>query len=81
MQLHVRLLCLGLLALSATGCESTNWNWLKRDTGRDVATTVPVFATGRETGGVIAVVAAGGRVVAAAATAVAAPPPCADTAR
>jgi hypothetical protein len=37
MQLRWRLICLGMLVASTTGCESTNWNWLKRDTGRDVA--------------------------------------------
>jgi hypothetical protein len=31
------LVVLAVLALGSTGCESTNWNWLKRDTGRDVA--------------------------------------------
>ncbi len=30
-------ICLGIGAVALTGCESTNWNWLKRDTGRDVA--------------------------------------------
>jgi hypothetical protein len=31
------MVCLGFLAVLATGCESTRWNWLKRDTGNDVA--------------------------------------------
>src|SRR5262245_51014234 len=36
MPFQLRMLCLGFLAVLATGCESTNWNFLKRDT-RDVA--------------------------------------------
>src|ERR1019366_540532 len=31
------MLCLGLLLVGATGCESTRWNWLKRDPAGDVA--------------------------------------------
>ncbi|MBI1832789.1 MAG: hypothetical protein HYR84_15210 [Planctomycetes bacterium] len=31
----LRMICLGLLAIGAAGCESTTWNWLKRDTARD----------------------------------------------
>lgn len=29
----LRLICVALVALAAAGCESTRWNWLKRDTG------------------------------------------------
>jgi hypothetical protein len=34
---NIRLLCLGLLILATTGCESTRWNFLKRDPANDVA--------------------------------------------
>ena len=27
----IRLICFGLLAVGAAGCESTRWNWLKRE--------------------------------------------------
>ena len=38
MRSNIRILCLGLLAvLSATGCESTRWNWLKREPAQDLA--------------------------------------------
>jgi hypothetical protein len=33
----IRMICLGLLILAATGCESTRWNFLKREPGNDVA--------------------------------------------
>lgn len=33
----LRLFCLLLLAAAANGCESTRWNWLKRDPANDVA--------------------------------------------
>ena len=36
MRNYFRLICLGLLAVSAAGCESTRWNWLKRD-GNELA--------------------------------------------
>ena len=36
MQYPIRMICLGFLAVAATGCESTNWNWLKREPVRDV---------------------------------------------
>lgn len=35
MNFYLRLIGLGLLAVTATGCESTRWNWLKRDGGTD----------------------------------------------
>ena len=38
MHCKIRILCLGLLVvIAATGCESTRWNWLKRDPAQDVA--------------------------------------------
>ena len=38
MRSNCRIICLGLfIVLSAAGCESTRWNWLKRDSGQDVA--------------------------------------------
>jgi hypothetical protein len=37
MQMYLRMICLGFLAAAATGCESTNWSWLKRDTSRETA--------------------------------------------
>jgi len=33
---NIRLICLGLLILATTGCESTRWNFLKRDPANDV---------------------------------------------
>jgi hypothetical protein len=33
---YLRLICLGFLAIMATGCESTRWNWLKREPTNDV---------------------------------------------
>lgn len=39
MRLFIRLLC--LLLLAATGCESTRWNFLKREPGNDVAAAKP----------------------------------------
>ncbi|MBM3996070.1 MAG: hypothetical protein FJ303_18255 [Planctomycetes bacterium] len=32
MSFSIRMICLGLSLITVTGCESTNWNWLKRDT-------------------------------------------------
>lgn len=37
MRTAICMIGLALGAIGITGCESTNWNWLKRDTGRDVA--------------------------------------------
>src|ERR1700722_5470074 len=37
MPCRLRLICLGFFAVAVTGCESTNWNWLKRDPVRDTA--------------------------------------------
>ena len=37
MQANIRIACLGLLLLIGAGCESTRWNWLKREPGNDVA--------------------------------------------
>jgi hypothetical protein len=34
--LYLRVICLGFLAIAATGCESTRWNWLKREPTNDV---------------------------------------------
>ena len=36
MRSNIRLICLGLLILATTGCESTRWNFLKRDPANDV---------------------------------------------
>src|ERR1019366_4246541 len=33
---YLRVICLGFLAIAATGCESTRWNWLKREPTNDV---------------------------------------------
>jgi hypothetical protein len=33
----VRMLCLGLCTICMTGCESTRWNWLKPESGHDLA--------------------------------------------
>ena len=37
MQSHVRMFCVGFLAVISAGCESTRWNWLKREPANDVA--------------------------------------------
>ena len=34
---HIRMICVGFLAVISTGCESTRWNWLKREPANDVA--------------------------------------------
>src|SRR5882672_291932 len=34
--LYLRMICLGFLAIAATGCESTRWTWLKREPTNDV---------------------------------------------
>ena len=33
---YLRMICLGFLAALAAGCESTRWNWLKREPTNDV---------------------------------------------
>ncbi|MSQ96840.1 MAG: hypothetical protein EXR98_20120 [Gemmataceae bacterium] len=33
----LHLICFGLIAVTAMGCESTRWNWLKKDPANDVA--------------------------------------------
>jgi hypothetical protein len=33
---YFRVICLGFLAIAAAGCESTRWNWLKREPANDV---------------------------------------------
>src|SRR6516162_10781336 len=37
MRSHVRVFCVGFLAVISVGCESTRWNWLKREAANDVA--------------------------------------------
>jgi hypothetical protein len=37
----IRLICLGFLAVAATGCESTRWNWFKPSSTNDVAANAP----------------------------------------
>jgi hypothetical protein len=37
MQASIRLIGLGFLIVAVTGCESTNWNWLKREPARELA--------------------------------------------
>jgi hypothetical protein len=44
---HIHLICLGLLATLASGCESTRWNWLKREPANDVAAKPGVAPTVR----------------------------------
>ena len=41
MRSNIRMTCLGLLVLATTGCESTRWNFLKREPGNDIAAAKP----------------------------------------
>jgi hypothetical protein len=47
MQSYLRMICLGFLAVAATGCESTRWNWLKPAPNNDLAAKSGISPTAR----------------------------------